>query len=97
MDNILATFEIAKDVADPKVNGVRTGYAPHHKFKSVEYLASGAHTYFDQNLHFPGEILKVRIRFPSWEYFRDKVQVGDLFEVLELDRVVGYGKVDEIL
>jgi hypothetical protein len=48
-------------------------------------------------LHYPGETLETRISFPSWEYFKDTVKVGDSFEVLELDRLVGYGKVEQIL
>lgn len=97
MHHILATFFIADDVDNPKVKGVRSGYAPHHKFASVDYLASGVHSYADNDLHYPGETIKVRICFPSWEYFRNKVDVGDPFDVFELDRVIGRGRVDEIL
>lgn len=97
MHNILATFFIADDVEHPKARGVRNGYAPHHKFAAIDYVASGFHSYDDNNLHYPGEVLKVRIDFPSWEYFSDKVRVGDSFDVLELDRLIGRGKVDEIL
>jgi hypothetical protein len=97
MNHIVATVRIADDVSDPKVRGVRTGYAPHHKFANVDYLASGFHTYLDADLHYPGETLKALIRFPSWEYFGNTVKVGDRFEVREVDRLVGYGKVDEIL
>lgn len=93
----MATVRIANDVENPKENGVRTGYAPHHRFATADYLVSGVHTYPDAELHYPGETLKVRIRFPSWEYFRGGVSVGDSFEILELDRLVGYGRVDKIL
>lgn len=97
MDNVIATVRIADDVDDPKIKGVSTGYAPHHKFPSVDYLASGVHTYGDRNLHYPGEVLQARISFPSWEYFKGEVKVGDSFEVRELDRLVGYGIVEKIL
>ncbi|TCW77928.1 hypothetical protein C5O80_32615 [Burkholderia sp. SRS-46] len=97
LDNIVATFRIADGVDNPKVKGVRTGYSPHHKFTTVDYLASGEHTYADRDLHYPGETLHVRIGFASWEYFRSTIKVGDSFEVFELDRLVGYGTVREIL
>lgn len=97
MQHIVATVRIADDVGAPKVNGVRSGYAPHHKFPTVEYLASGVHTYQDDHLHYPGETLKTWISFPSWQYFKGLVKAGDSFEVLELDRLVGYGTVDEVL
>lgn len=97
VNHIIATVRIADDVSDPKVKGIRTGYAPHHKFANVDYLAGGFHTYSDVEFHYPGEVLKTWIRFPSWVYFGRTVKVGDSFEIRELDRLVGYGKVDEIL
>ncbi|WP_206002364.1 hypothetical protein [Paraburkholderia antibiotica] len=97
LHQIVATVRIADDVDAPKVKGVRSGYAPHHKFATVDYLASGVHSYVDEDLHYPGETLKARISFPSWEHFQGGVKVGDSFEVLELDRLVGYGTVDEVL
>ena len=96
MYQILVTFRLAKDVEEPKVRGVRSGYAPHHKFSSVDYLVSGFHSYDDEGLHYPGETLKARIRFPSWDHFHDNVKVGDSFEVFELDRLIGYGEIQEI-
>lgn len=97
MHHIVATIQLANDVEAPKVRGVRSGYAPHHKFAAVEYLASGVHSYDDHSLHYPGETLKAHISFPSWDHLRSSVKVGDSFEVLELDRVVAYGRVDAIL
>ncbi|MGZ2748589.1 hypothetical protein [Burkholderia stagnalis] len=97
MDNILATVRILGDVDDPKVRGVSTGYSPHHKFANIDWLASGKHTYDDMDLHYPGEVLKARIKFASWEYLRDAIKIGDSFEIRELDRLIGYGVVDTIL
>ena len=97
MHHIVATFSIGADVPAPKVVGVRTGYAPHHKFANIVYLASGFHQYDDKEIHYPGESIKARITFPSWQYFRDGLSVGDIFEVRELERVIGYGTIDEIL
>lgn len=96
LSQILATFVLADDVADPKIRGVRSGYSPHHKFAGVDYLVSGVHLYGDNDIHYPGEVLVVEISFPSWIYFSDKVKLGDSFEVLELDRIVGWGKVEAI-
>lgn len=97
LHHIVATVRIADDVEDPKVKGVRSGYAPHHKFGAVDYLASGVHMYHDDCLHYPGETLETRISFPSWDYIKGAVKVGDAFEIFELDRLVGYGKVEKIL
>lgn len=96
MYNIIASFRIADDVENPKSMGIRSGYAPHHKFAALDYLVSGVHLYDDDVLHYPGEMLLVKISFPSWCYFFERINVGDLFEVLELDRIVGYGTVEKI-
>ena len=97
MHHIVAAFYIADDVEAPKAKGVRTGYSPHHKFSTVQWLASGRHSYDDSDIHYPGETLKARIAFASWEHLRDHVHVGDRFEVRELDRIIGHGTVEEIL
>lgn len=96
MHQTTATFRLAGDVEEPKIGWVRSGYAPHHKFASVDYLVSGFHSYDDEVLHYPGETLNARIRFPSWDGFCDSVKVGDSFEMFELDRLIGHGKIDEI-
>ena len=96
MYHVIAMVTIADDVLQPKINGVKSGYAPHHKFSGVEYLVSGFHTYSDDAVHFPGETLKTRIAFPSWEFISDQVKVGDRFEILEMNRVVGHGTVESI-
>ena len=96
MHNIVATFCVADDVEWPKEKGVRSGYSPHHKFEAVEYLVSGSHVYGDNDLHYPGEMLTACITFPSWEYIHGCINVGDDFEVFELNRLVGYGQVQVI-
>lgn len=39
--DILALVELSEEVPRPKVKGVASGYSPQHKFRQVEYLASG--------------------------------------------------------
>jgi hypothetical protein len=95
--HVIATVHLALDVDKPKINGVRSGYAPHHKFTMLDYLVSGFHLYEDQCLHYPGETMKAWIGFPSWKYFREKMKIGDSFKVQEVNRIVGYGIIDEIL
>ncbi|AOJ89912.1 hypothetical protein WS87_25070 [Burkholderia sp. MSMB0856] len=96
MLNISATFHISADVAEPKVRGVRSGYAPHHRLPFIDHLFSGHHSYVDNDLHYPGEALKADIAFASWAQFSEHVKVGERIEVLELERAVGYLIVNEI-
>lgn len=94
--NLTVSLEISDKVTDPKNYGIKSGYAPHDKFKNVDYLVSGYHKYEDDDFHYPGETIKAEISFPSWAYFCKSVSVGEKFEVLELDRIIGYGIVESI-
>ena len=91
--HITALVKLSSDVPKPKSNGVKSGYAPHHKFAGVDYLVSGFHMYPDEEVHYPGESLTAKIVFPSWEFFGQGVKVGDVFEIREMDRLVGIGVV----
>ncbi|MTV40552.1 hypothetical protein [Duganella radicis] len=97
MAHIYAEVYISDNVPYPKKNGIRTGYAPHHKFDGINYLVSGFHTYEDGEMHYPGEYLKTKISFPSWDEVCDKIVVGEGFELMELDRSVGKGVVISII
>jgi translation elongation factor EF-Tu-like GTPase len=96
MQHITADITFLTEVAEPKTCGVKSGYAPHHKFPNIDWLASGFHQYSDESLHFPGETIEAKICFVSWEYLRDAVSVGVRFEVRELDRLIGIGVVTSI-
>lgn len=97
MPNIIASITFLTDVPEPKTEGVRSGYVPHHKFAGISWLASGIHQYPDVDLHFPGEMLEAEIRFVSWEELRDVVKPGAEFEVRELERIIGIGMVKTVI
>lgn len=97
MSNIIAKITFLLDVPEPKTSGVRSGYAPHHKFADISWLASGFHRYQGADLHFPGETVDAEIRFVSWEELRDVVKPGVEFEVRELERIVGVGIVKTVI
>ena len=94
--DIVADITFLEHVADPKVNGVKSGYAPHHKFAHIDWLASGWHDYQDDEWHFPGETIEAGIRLLSWELLRDSLRPGLEFEVRELHKLVGAGKVKQV-
>ena len=97
MQNIIADITFLRDVPEPKTKGVKSGYAPHHKFPGIDWLASGFHRYPDDAVHFPGETVEATIRFVSWEQLRDVVTSGVRFEVRELDRIIGLGVVKSVI
>lgn len=79
-----------------KVKGVVSGYFFYYKFYQVEYFVSGVYIYFDDKVFYFGKIVMVKIKFVSWEFFGSEIRIGDVFEVRELDCVVGKGVVKEI-
>lgn len=93
MKNIVSNIIILDDVPDPKTCGLVSGYAPHHKFQNIDCLCSGVHTYMDGNIHYPGESLIAYINFPSWEFIEKKLKIGDEFEIYEMNRLIGRGKI----
>lgn len=94
MHHITALIKFSENVPRPHTDGgVKSGYAPHHKFSNVEYLVSGFHDYADDKYHFTGESLVTKIAFPSWEDIHKLIHVGDSFEVRELNTLVGSGEV----
>ena len=96
MFDIVADITLFEHVAQPKVSGVKSGYAPHHKFPHIDWLASGCHYYLDEEWHFPGETFEAGIRLVSWELLRGSLWPGMEFEVRELHKVVGMGKVKQV-
>jgi len=96
MSHIIAKISLLNNVEHPKENGVKSGYAPHHKFPDINYLVSGFHTYDNNDIHYPGETFDAIIKFPSWEYIKNYIKVGDIFELMEAERIVGSGIVSDI-
>ncbi|MFC4159352.1 hypothetical protein [Chitinimonas lacunae] len=94
--HITALVTLSTDVPQPKNGGVRSGYAPHHKFDGVEYLVSGFHSYVDSEIHYPGETVMAEITFPSWAFFGGQIKPGDIFEIREMSRLVGSGIVQSV-
>ncbi|POP44429.1 hypothetical protein CHU32_03205 [Superficieibacter electus] len=97
MEHVLAVFRLAENIPLPKVNGIGSGYFPHHKFDNIPYLVSGKHHYDDDCLHYPGESIMTTITFVSWEFIGHMIKSGDRFEVREMSKIIGYGTVINVL
>lgn len=96
LSHLIARTSLFSEVDSAKINGVRTGYSPLHRFAAVPYFISGRHTYSDDTIHYPGESLLIGISFPSWQYVSSLIKVGDRFDICELYDVVGEGVVVSI-
>lgn len=72
-------------------------YRPQIKFDFDEMQTSGEQTFIDKDTVYPGEEIKAAIRLAGVIYFRGRLAEGMLFEFLEGPRVIGTGKILEIL
>lgn len=98
MHHIIAIVNLTENVSRPHTNGgVKSGYMPHHKFSNVEWLVSGRHDYSDDKYHYVGETLVTKIAFPSWDDIGKMIKVGDVFEIRELNTLIGNGTVKSIV
>jgi len=96
MPHITAKIFLPKNINHPKNNGIKSGYAPHHKFLRIDYLVSGFHKYEDEKTHYPGEQFNAAIYFPSWEYIKSHIKTGDEFIITEVKNIIGIGFVINI-
>lgn len=64
MDQSTALITLLADVPFPKTGGVKSGYAPHHRFAGIDWLASGFHRYADAVRNYSGETWLAQICFP---------------------------------
>lgn len=74
-----------------------SGYRPHVKFPFSGYLTSGQQTFLDREIVYPGETVTAAIQILSVDVFRNSLSEGMAFEVGEGSRIVGIGKILQIV
>ncbi|MNG67175.1 Elongation factor Tu [compost metagenome] len=72
-------------------------YRPQIKFDFDEMQTSGEQTFIDKDTVYPGEEVKAVIRIAGVLYFKGRLAEGMLFEFREGPRVIGTGKILQIL
>ena len=95
--HINAEVCLLADVPEPKFAGVVSGYAPTHHFLEFPELVSGFQDYGDDAFHYPGETMLAKIGFPSWHFIKHRIRAGDTFTFYEGGRLIGRGKVLQVL
>lgn len=74
-----------------------SGYRPQVKFDFDEMQTSGQQTFLNKDTVYPGDTVEAAIRIISVEHFEHKLAEGMTFEFREGSRVVGTGKIVDIL
>ncbi|MFT3765668.1 MAG: hypothetical protein QM820_09150 [Minicystis sp.] len=79
-----------------RTSSVRSGYRPQHRVRP-DYLTSGTHEYIDREALPPGETARARIKFITPEAYPGCIAVGDVLEISEGSRLVGWAEVTRIV
>ena len=74
-----------------------TGYRPQIKFDFDEMQTSGQQTFLNKDTVYPGDTVEAAIRIISVEHFENTLTEGMTFEFREGSRVIGTGKIIDIL
>lgn len=74
-----------------------TGYRPQVKFDFDEMQTSGQQTFLNKDTVYPGDTVEAAIRILSVEHFENTLTEGMIFEFREGSRVIGTGKIIDIL
>jgi translation elongation factor EF-Tu-like GTPase len=74
-----------------------SGYRPQVKFAFSEMQTSGQQKFLDKDVVYPGDRVTAEISIISVEFFKNKLSVGLDFEFKEGSRLIGTGKILEII
>jgi hypothetical protein len=74
-----------------------SGYRPQVKFDFDEMQTSGQQTFLNKDTVYPGDAVEAAIRIISVEHFAHTLTVGMTFEFREGSRLIGTGKIIDIL
>ncbi|WPU95102.1 hypothetical protein SNE25_06135 [Mucilaginibacter sabulilitoris] len=74
-----------------------SGYRPQVKFAFSNMQTSGQQTFLNKDIVYPGEMILAKIALASPQFFEKKLYVGLDFEFREGARIIGNGRITEIL
>ncbi len=74
-----------------------SGYRPQVKFDFDEMQISGQQTFLNKDTVYPGDTVEAAFRIISVEHFENTLAEGMQFEFREGSRVIGTGKITDIL
>lgn len=74
-----------------------SGYRPQVKFDFSDFQTSGQQKFIGTDMVYPGETITAQITILSPSFFQNKLSVGLGFEFREGHKVIGTGKILEIL
>ena len=76
---------------------VWSGYRPQVRFGFSEMQASGQQRFLDKDIVYPGDTVIAEISIISVDFFRNKLSTNLEFDFREGSRIIGTGKILEIV
>ena len=74
-----------------------SGYRPQVKFDFSVMETSGQQTFLNKKIVYPGDTVLAAIKIVSVTSFANSLKVGMTFEIREGSKIVGHGKITELL
>ena len=74
-----------------------SSYRPQIKFPFSEMQTSGQQTFLNKDIVYPGDEVEAEIAILSVEFFENQLTEGMDFEFREGSRIIGTGKIKEII
>ncbi|WP_148305621.1 hypothetical protein [Dokdonia sp. MED134] len=80
-----------------RTTNANSGYRPAIKFDFSENQTSGSQRFIRRNFAIPGETVVAEIRVASTEFLKNKLEKGTAFDFREGSRIIGFGKIIEVV
>lgn len=76
---------------------VLSGYRPQINFLNYDMQTSGTQIFINKNIVYPSSSVKTFISLLSKSYFKNKLNINDVFLVKEGNKIVGNGRILKII
>jgi translation elongation factor EF-Tu-like GTPase len=74
-----------------------SGYRPHIRFPFSQSMTTGEQVFWEKDKVYPGEKIRAQIRILNHVTFRYALSIGTTFEFCEGSRIIGTGKIVEVV
>lgn len=95
--DFIATLTYKTTEEGGRKTAAKSGYRPQVKFDFEEIQTSGQQTFIHREIVYPGDTVEAEIRILSSDLFTNKLSENMEFEFREGARVVGTGRIVQIL
>jgi translation elongation factor EF-Tu-like GTPase len=74
-----------------------SGYRPQIKFEFIEKQTAAEQVFVDDDMVFPGDTVKAKIRLLAPEFFTNALTEGTSFDFSQGEKIIGTGIINQII